>query len=97
MTQLSGSITTYVGFSDNIDEKFADLTGSGSLKIENQNLKTQKMYYVIIRGDTNSTFKLLVTQSRTIISLSDGVPQTITYADNEDITKNILMHLPSGD
>jgi hypothetical protein len=56
-----------------------------------------KIYYIEVMGknEDGNEFTLLVTQERSVISLSDGVPLLISFGVF-DMQKNLLFKLSEG-
>lgn len=92
-------MTTYVGFSDDKQEAFDKIQEQGTLTVDRDspNLQTERMYTLIVECEVASSFKVLISQKKTVIELADGVPQTLVYEDNKDKSKFVIMSIPPGD
>jgi hypothetical protein len=74
-------------------------TESGNLPVEDKNFQIGKMYYMIVNGENvqdNCTHSIMLMQNRTVVRLSDGVPQRIQYQGKKDISKLLLFTIPDG-
>ena len=72
----SGYTFTYINFVDSKEDPIADLFGTSTftVKTDSPYFHTGKVYYLIMEGQTDCEFYVLINQQKQIVQLTDGVP-----------------------
>lgn len=61
-------------------------------------MQTEQSYYVFVEALTSEAeVALTIQQTHTVLTLNEGIPQSVSYHDDQDISKYLIYNLPSGD
>jgi hypothetical protein len=98
-TAENAEIETLVSLSQSGESPLVKLRGTDSKDVSG--FEVDRMYYVIVKVlddevPDNAQHSIMIQQDRTIIRLSDGVPQKVRFNGKDDLSKLFIFAIPDG-